>query len=79
MDQSVSALKCFENHIFSVFEQTIKWKYKRLFRNVFNVHGSQFHLKELNVFLSDSGYENGNYQGSSNKQKISNADVFFLS
>jgi len=36
-------------------------------------------LKELNVFLSDSGYENGNYQRPSNKQKISNADVYFLS
>jgi len=35
------------------------------------------HVKELNVFLSDSGYENGNYQRPSNKQCISNADVLF--
>ena len=34
-------------------------------------------LKELNVSLSESGYENGNYQRPSNKQKIANADVLF--
>ena len=54
------------------------WKHRRPFRNFFNVadHNSM-HVKELNVFLSDSGYENGNYQRPSNKQCISNADVLF--
>lgn len=60
MDQSIFC-KCFENLIFYSYLNKPR-KHKRLFRNVFNVPGSQFHLKELNVSLSDSGYENGNYQ-----------------